>query len=278
VSLQADELRRREQQVREGDRHDGVHRARIACRRLRSALATFAPLLPRDTSGPVREELRWLTRVLGDARDPYVSWQRVEELLEAEPPDDAVRERIRTTYAARIAAGEAPLAEALASARHLALLERLDRLVTDPPWTPVAERPAADVLPRLVADDWRRLEARMVAAADAADQDEALHDARKAAKRLRYAAETLRPVWGGDARALGEAARGLSEHLGERQDLLLVRTDLSRIAEQARAAGESSECWGVLLRTADERRRQLDLGLGDAWQRLARPELRRWLV
>jgi CHAD domain-containing protein len=280
LSLQVAELHDREHQVRSGDTQEGVHRARIACRRLRSVLTTFRLLLDPAVADPVREELRWLTRVLGDARDPHVSWERLRELLAAEPADEVagpVQRRLDTTYAARLAAGEEQLAHALASRRHRVLLEQLDRLVAAPPWTGEAARPAAEVLPPLLAEEWRRLEARMAAVAGAADEGEAFHDTRKAAKRLRYAAETLRPVWGADAARLGEAARRFSDHLGRRQDLVLVRADLAAMADVAEAAGEPSRTWGALLGRADERRRQLDLTVPDEWGLVARPDLRSWL-
>ena len=36
-------------------------------RRIRSALATFAPLLDAETAATLREELKWLASELGDA-------------------------------------------------------------------------------------------------------------------------------------------------------------------------------------------------------------------
>jgi len=280
LSLQVAELHRRERQVREGDTQEGVHRARIASRRLRSALTSFAPLLVPEAADPVRAELTWLTRVLGAARDPHVSQERLRELLAAEPEDEVagpVQRRLETTYAARLAAGEEQLVDALASSRHQALTGLLDRLVADPPWTGEAARPAADVLPQLVAHDWARIEGRMAAVAGAADEGEALHDTRKAGKRLRYAAEALQPAWGADAVRLAKAARRFTDHLGRRQDLALVRTDLVTMADLAEAAGEPSRTWGALLGRADERRRQLDLAVADEWRRLSRPRLRSWL-
>jgi CHAD domain-containing protein len=280
LSRQVAELHRREHQIRAGDTQEGVHRARIACRRLRSALTTFAPLVEPEPTGSEREELRWLSGVLGEARDPHVARERLRVLLLAEPEDEVagpVQRRLDATYAARLAAGEEALVEALVSPRHLALLEQLDRLVADPPWTGVARRPAGEVLPPLLGRDWERLEGRMAAVSDAEDRDEALHDARKAAKRLRYAAETVRPAWDADARRLGDAARRFSDHLGERQDLVLVRSDLAAMADAAEAAGEPSRTWGALLGRADERRQQLDLALEKRWRQTARPELRAWL-
>ena len=82
----------------------------------------FGPLLdPEVDRARCREELRWLGRVLGEARDPHVAQQRLRELLVAEPADEVagpVQRRLDTTYAARLAAGEEQLVAALASPRH----------------------------------------------------------------------------------------------------------------------------------------------------------------
>jgi hypothetical protein len=42
------------------DEPDAVHQMRVATRRLRSALATYRPLLDRERTDPVRQELKWL--------------------------------------------------------------------------------------------------------------------------------------------------------------------------------------------------------------------------
>ena len=267
LSLQVAELHRQEHEIRVGDTQEGVHDARVAGRRVRAALASFGPLLHAEVAEAVREDLRWLGRVLGEARDPHVAQERLRELLAAEPADELagpVQRRLDTTYAARIAEGEERLDRALSSPRHVALVAELDRLVADPPWTGTATLPASEVLPGLVRQDWKRLRSRMDAVPQGADRDEALHDARKAARRLRYSAEAMRPVWGEDARELGRAARALSEHLGDRQDLLLVRADLVAMADAAEEAGEPSRTWGALMGRADERRQLLDLRSGRA--------------
>ncbi|QBR91234.1 CHAD domain-containing protein [Nocardioides euryhalodurans] len=280
LARQVAELHRGEHQIRSDDVHEGVHGARIACRRLRSALATFRPALDRKLTDPLREELRWLGGVLGEVRDPHVAHERLVGLLATEPAEEVagpVRRRLDTTYAARLVSGEEQLTGVLDSPRHLALLDHLDELVADPPWTPAAGRPAGEVLPRRVRRDWKRLHGRMAAVTGASDQDVALHDVRKAAKRLRYAAETLRPAWGDPARELADASRRLTDHLGERQDLLLVRADLTAMADAAEAAGEPSRTWGALLAREDARRRELDAALVATWRSVARGRLRRWL-
>ena len=58
-------------------------------------------------------------------------------------------------------------------------------------------------MPKVLHHEWRRVE-KAVKKADAADEShrpELLHKVRKKAKRVRYAAETLEPVLGREARA-----------------------------------------------------------------------------
>lgn len=60
VGQQIAALRRHDAEVREGA-PEGIHRMRIAARRLRSALTTTKPLFT-DPPDDLREELRWLGR------------------------------------------------------------------------------------------------------------------------------------------------------------------------------------------------------------------------
>ena len=66
--------------------HPRAYQARIACRRLRSALlATFRPLFDRDVTEPVREEPGGSGSPLSDSRDRYVVGQRLFHQLADEP-------------------------------------------------------------------------------------------------------------------------------------------------------------------------------------------------
>ena len=64
LAKQVAELLRRDSEIRRGE-DEGVHRARVACRRLRSALATFRPLVDRDVTDPLRDEIKWLGLAAG---------------------------------------------------------------------------------------------------------------------------------------------------------------------------------------------------------------------
>jgi CHAD domain-containing protein len=276
---QTAELKRCDSQMRR-HRDEGVHHARVACRRLRSALATFRPLVDREVTDPVRDEIQWLGRALADARDSKVVRERLRKMIDEEPDDAVVGpvlSRLDATFDERARVAWRLVDETLASDRYLALLTALDRLLADPPWTEKAGLPAEEVLPSRVRKEWRRLKRRMAAVEESEERDAELHQVRKDAKRLRYAAEAVHTVWGKDAKRLAKAGKLLTSHLGERQDTVMSRPGLLEIAADADAAGESSVTWGVLLVREEERAAELDATLPDLWKKVSRKKLRRWL-
>ena len=97
----------READVR-ADAPDAVHKARVATRRLRSALRTFRRLLDRDVTDPLRDEVRWLATALGAPRDAEVMKARILAALDALPEEEVigpVRERVVTELDRRHAEG-----------------------------------------------------------------------------------------------------------------------------------------------------------------------------
>ena len=235
LAEQVDELLARATTTRL-DRPDALHRMRVATRRLRSALATFRPLLDRERTDPLRDELRWLAGVLGVARDAEVMHARLRDLLAAEPDelvDDDVRQRVDRLMTERYRAAHDAVLEALDGDRYRRLVAALEELAAAPPFRPAAEDDAADVLPRLVRRTWRRLHRAMRAAERAPrgpERDELLHRVRKDAKRSRYAAEAVRPVAGRDARRYAKAVARLQESLGDLQDGVVTRQVLRELA------------------------------------------------
>ena len=83
---------------------------------------------------------------------------------------------------------------------------------------------------------------------DAADRDAAIHEARKAAKRARYAAEAAAPALGGPARRQAAQAKELQQLLGDHHDSVVARAVLLDLTGQARAAGEDTFTYGLMHR------------------------------
>jgi CHAD domain-containing protein len=278
LAKQVAELLRRDSQIRRGE-DEGVHRSRVACRRLRSALATFRPLLDREVTDPLRDEIKWLGLRLSDARDAKVVHERLTGLVQGEDRGVvAVQHRIDDAYARRREAADQEVASTLTSERYLDLLAALDRLAADPPWSEAAESSARSVLPKQVRKDWKRLRRRVEEIESAEDRDLAMHEARKAAKRLRYGAESLQPAWGKDAKRLVKASKKVTTLLGERQDTAMTRPDLVAIAAEAQAAGEDTFTVGRMHAREQWRAAEIDREFEDVWRRLRRRgRLREWL-
>ena len=81
--------------VRIGEDDEAVHQARVATRRMRSDLRTFAPLLDEGWSTPLRDELRWLGDALGEVREADVLMLRLRRQLDRlRRPDRAAGTRL----------------------------------------------------------------------------------------------------------------------------------------------------------------------------------------
>lgn len=250
---QVEEIRRLDPHVRL-DTEDAVHQMRVAARRLRSALATFRPVLDRATTEPLRGELRWFGQVLGDARDLEVLRERLSSRVEALAARDAdlvrgpVAERLRAELDRRRTAALDDARTAMDSDRYLGLLDQLDRLVDDPPFTSTASRKARALLRDRAARDAARVFDRARAADEASGpvRDALLHDVRKAAKRARYAAEAVAPVLGGEAGAVADRMKSVQQLLGVRQDRVVAGEVLADVARDVHAAGEDTFTYGLL--------------------------------
>ena len=232
------------------DLPDAVHALRVTARRLRSALATFRPLLDRERTDPLRARLRELLHVLGAVRDAEVLAARLQDRIAAEPPElvlGPVSRRLDLVLTSRHPAAHEALVAHLDGEQHLRLLDELKRLVAEPPLLPAAEEPAGEVLPRLVRRAWRRLERALERArrARGAEQEELLHQARRDAKRARYAAEAVQALYRPARRYARELAR-LQDLLGEHQDGVVTRQALRELAVVAHLAGENAFTFGRL--------------------------------
>ncbi|MFE9834761.1 CHAD domain-containing protein [Streptomyces sp. NPDC005551] len=258
------------------DLPDAVHGMRIATRRLRNTLRSFDNVLDRTVTDPIRTELKWLAGELAGDRDQEVITKRLAAALDDLPRtlrSGPVRKRLRTWSRERHSGSRQRLTEALDSRRHLYLLAALDALVSDPPLRKAAGGKPGKVLGAAVRKDLDRL-SRLVARATGLppgrDRDLALHEARKKAKRTRYAAEAAAPALGKRAEATTRAMKSLTKLLGDHQDSVMSRDALRDLAEQAQAAGESSFTFGVLYGREERRAAADEDALPRAWRRAVR--------
>ncbi|KIX78176.1 metal-binding protein, partial [Streptomyces sp. MBRL 10] len=262
------------------DLPDAVHQMRVATRRLRSAFKTYRAVLDRAVTDPIGEELRWLAGELGVDRDQEVLLERLRTRLGETDRTllmGPVRSRLRTWDTARRSRSRRRALAVLDGERYVALLDSLDALLADPPLRKAAARPSQKVLRTAVLRDYARLASRIDGALvldPGHERDLALHEARKAAKRLRYAAESAEPVLGRPAKRLAKAAKKVQSLLGDHQDSVVARGALRGIAVQAADAGEASFTWGVLLAREEALADRYERELPAVWAKASGPALR----
>jgi len=229
------------------DLPDAVHQMRVAARRLRSSMRTFRPLVDREWADHLRDELGWLAGELGAIRDTEVLLKRLDahcDLIDDQAGREAARGVVDRALGAQLVTARASALEALRSERYRTLLDVLVVAVREPAFTDEASRPARAVLPALSWDAWKRLkrEGEWLTHDTEAEQ---WHRTRIIAKRARYAAEALEPVFGADAQTLAQSLEAVTELLGEHQDASVAQDAIRLMASDPTLTGV--EGWGLGL-------------------------------
>ncbi len=291
IAASVTRLMRHDAGVRGGEDPEDVHQARVATRRLRSDLRSFRELLEPEWVTGLRTELGWLGAVLGEVRDTDVLLDRLHRRARQLPARDAATAaRLLRRLSVRRDEARSALLGAMRSSRYLELLDSLvaaaaqplvrGQATTDPVVRAEATDRSADdaetgspfVLASVMQRPWAHLRDAMDALGpDATDTE--LHRARIRAKRVRYAAEALAPVFGKRARAFARAAMELQAVLGEHQDSVVASAWLREVAAGgARAAFVAGELASMEQGAAAEAR----AAWPDAWRALSRKRLRFW--
>jgi len=282
LRAQARALRSLEPMVR-ADEFDSVHQMRVATRRLRATLRTFGQVIPRSGTEHLAGELGWLGGLLGEARDGEVIPRHLQASLRPLPAElviGPVQARVQGHFAPRRAAARAALLAALDSTRYAGLLAELDRLAAGPPLGPQAGAPARDVLPAAVRRAYRQAKKRMRRARRAPAghaTDVAMHQARKSARRARYAGEVARPVIGQQARGFSRQMKKVQSVLGDHQDAVIARQAARDLGIGAHLAGENAFTYGLLYEREAHQAERLQAHARHVWRRASRPRYRRWM-
>ncbi len=277
VAVQVQRLLANEELVRT-DQPEAVHQMRVALRRLRSALASYRPIFDGAVTEPLRAELAWLGGALGPARDLEVLRAGLAKQLKADGHADMLlRAQVDRQLLTRRSAALDEIRWDLDGERFDRLRTALIDLVNSPPLTGEAARNASAALPRRVEKSWRQLR-EAVRGAEETGLDDAtralrLHEARKKAKRARYAAEVARPQCGRPATRFVKEMKRVQTALGRAQDGAVSVVELERLApgvDNAFALGRAQ--------VLEERRIAAQVGaFGRVWKRASGRRVRRWL-
>jgi CHAD domain-containing protein len=212
-----------------------VHQARVATRRMRSALRLFRGAVPERCGGFLAGELQWLGGMLGDVRDLDVfllNLSRFEGQIESFPGkkkqafENWIERNRRAPWKA--------LCQALASPRIKQFERRLARFLERPlplhPRSPLAMKPVREVAPLLIMEKFDAVieQGRTVLAKPKLKQ---FHRLRIQMKRLRYACEFLSPAYDGALDPLIERTVEIQDCLGELQDTVFTKEFVASLRE-----------------------------------------------
>lgn len=204
--------------ARLGEGVQGVHQARVATRRLRSNLGTFAPVLRAAPTAALVRDLRWLGRALGTVRDLDVLRERISnDVLVLDPLARGDGMILIEVIDAERASAATALATVLASKRYRLLCASLATTAVAPPFRRSAGLPAEDFLGAAIQGRYAAL-VESVVALPAVPQDIELHAVRILAKPVRYAAELGIDVLGARCGRFARRVTDVCDSLGDLND------------------------------------------------------------
>ncbi|WP_042369377.1 CYTH and CHAD domain-containing protein [Streptacidiphilus neutrinimicus] len=233
------------------DEPDAVHQMRVTARTLRSLLRACAPLFDTRRSDELAADLRWLGHELGGYRDPEALRERLVGQARELPADcgpRAAERKLRKLLDRRCRRAHRHLMTVMSSPRYFALLDRLEEFTADPPLRP-GKRAGRGRAKSFLRHEARRTERRLRKALRqpvGEEQDEALHRARKAAKRTRYLAGALEPVVGAKAERLEARHKKIHKRLGAHQDARGAEQALGELARLDGTRPGEAFAFGVL--------------------------------
>lgn len=268
LHAQLRELTAHEPGARAGDDPEAVHQMRVAVRRLRSVLKIVAGAAD-PAVRQVRTELKWLGGVLGDVRDLDVLIGDLRPAVSLLPePDRRAGLRLVEVFLAERQDARQHLITALDGARYRALRQQITALAdrADLEGQDPAAEPAEPAEPGHVLRKPYRALTRALDTLPADPDDERLHALRIHCKRLRYAAELLRPTVRKKRVATARrACRQLQEILGEHQDAVVAAERIRSVAAAQDDPGLALAAGRIIEQKAGQR-----TAMREAWPTAAR--------
>ena len=214
--------------TRLGREPESLHQMRVATRQLRAVLRAARPLLMPEWADSLRDELRWLGRLLGPARDLDV---QLAYFCEESAALDARDRRPLSPFIAHLETQRNNIQEVLLnelkSARYLDLIRRLQQAPHDP--TAVE---STVTLHDIAKQEFTKLR-NAIRQAGHTPNNATIHDTRIKTKRARYAAELAESMAGKQATRFINKTRVVQDILGVHQDAIQAEAYIRTFLKQS---------------------------------------------
>ena len=223
---------------------EGVHQCRIALRRLRSAFKIYRPLLRRKRIEPIEDAVRWLGKILGDARDlDVLETELVAPAIEATGEAEHLAPLMNRLKARKIDAYKA-VGEALTSVRYRHFLIDLCALAHAGNLGKSRDDQALDQpLVELASGALSRARRKLLKRGDGFESLTKIqrHDVRIALKRLRYALDFFGNIFNDAAKKkFFKKLTRLQDDLGHMNDVAVAELMLGQLVGVESSEAESA--------------------------------------
>ena len=232
------EMRSHEPGTRIGEDPEELHDMRVATRRMRAAMKVFEGALP-ERARWLRGELRWVAGALGDVRDLDVQIHGLEASRDGAGEEGSESlGKILDVMEKRRKEARGRMLGALDSARYERLETSFGEMLRRGPGAgrelaradgrSPEDEPVTSAAPALISAryrKWRKAAKRL----DGSSPPEDFHDLRKKGKRLRYALELVREVYGKPVDALIKPLKAVQDDLGDHQDAVVAAEALREL-------------------------------------------------
>jgi CHAD domain-containing protein len=254
------DLRKYRAIVLHGRRPVGIHQTRVALRRLRAAFGLFRHAVDGPVVRALSAEAKWLASECAPARDLHVF---LTETVEDVPPIiKRVGRRLADSHLQRARA-------ALSGARFEAFDRQLHAFLD---LSPAAPTDRLDEFARGELDQHHHKVVHRGRKFDSLDPHR-LHRLRIAIKKLRYAAEFLRPAFASAAsKPYIEATARLQSALGSLNDRTVARHVLADLATAARPTEDVKKPLKRLAKQAESGEKRRRRKLERAWKAFKKAE------
>ncbi len=224
---------------------EDLHQMRVGMRRLRSAIAGFAPALKLPKSA-AEKKIGKLARILGSLRDLDVLGAALEH--DYKPSLPAQEQKYLETALADIRKQRryalAEVKKTIAGKQYKLLKKSLHKWLQQPEYQAIAKMPMEEVLPDLLLPEVSKLllhpgwlvgsDAKLIEIEAVekilAQEGDLLHDLRKETKRIRYQMEVFSEFYGDDYASYLEDIKAIQEILGKIQDSHVLTEFLQEVS------------------------------------------------
>ncbi len=256
-----------------------VHQARVATRRMRSALRIFRNAAPKSTAAYLRAELKWLGSLLGAVRDLDVFCLNLSRFQGQIGRFPAKKKQSFENWIERHRREpRQALCQALASPRYNQFERRFLRFLEGPlparPRAPLAVKTVREVAPVLLTEKFDAVmdRGRAVLADPKLKQ---YHRLRIQMKRLRYLSEFVAPAYEGALDGFIDRTVEIQDCLGELQDTVFTRKFVDSLRDDWKGKLVHPDLLfilGEIYQLQAEIARERQAAFGKIWEQLSSEE------